>query len=70
MCAPKRPRMPDPPAPAPAPVPTPVADTKIPEVDIAVEQDNIKKKARKKLAKKSLRTDVMLAGDSGLNIPT
>ena len=70
MCAPKRPRMPDPPAPAPAPVPTPVADTKIPEVDIAVEQDNIKKKARKKLAKKSLRNDVMLAGDSGLNIPT
>ena len=29
-----------------------------------------KKKARKKLGKKSLRTDVMVAGESGLNIPT
>ena len=47
-----------------------VSESKIPDVDIAVEQDNVKKKARKKLAKKSLRTDVMVAGESGLNIPT
>lgn len=72
MCAPRRPSMPAPPPPAPAPVPTPVADTKVPELDLAIEtegQENAKKKARKKLGKKSLRTDVMMAGKSGLNIP-
>jgi len=71
MCAPRRPRMPAPPPPAPAPVPTPVADTKVPDLDLAIEttDQNVKKKARKKLGKKSLRTDVMTSGESGLNIP-
>jgi hypothetical protein len=71
MCAPRRPKMPPPPAPAPAPVPTPVADTKVPDLDLAIEDNaNVKKKARKKLGKKSLRTDVMTSGESGLNIPS
>ena len=70
MCAPKRPSMPPAPPPAPAPVPTPVADTKVPELDLAIEKSDNAKKKTKKLGKKSLRTDVMLAGDSGLNIPS
>ena len=73
MCAPRRPKMPPPPPPAPSPVPTtPVSDSKIPDLDLAVETEGMeatKKKARKKLGKKSLRTDVMVAGKSGLNIP-
>jgi hypothetical protein len=72
MCAP-RPKMPAPPPPAPAPVPTPVADTKVPELDLAIEtegQEYAKKKKAKKLGKKSLRTDVMTSGSSGLNIPS
>ena len=73
MCAPRRPRMPAPPPPAPAPVPTPVADTNVPELDLAIEsegQENATKKKAKKLGKKSLRTDVMTSGESGLNIPS
>ena len=70
MCAPRRPKMPPAPPPAPAPVPTPVADTKVPELDLAIEKSKYAKKKNKKLGKKSLRTDVMLAGDSGLNIPS
>ena len=58
MCAPRRPKMPPPPPPAPSPVPTtPVADTKIPDLDLAVATEGMeasKKKARKKLAKYSL----------------
>jgi hypothetical protein len=71
MCAPRRPKTPPAPPPAPTPVPTPVADTKVPELDLAIEDNaKAKKKARKKLGKKSLRTDVMVAGNSGLNIPS
>ena len=70
MCAPRRPSPPPAPTPAPASVPTSVADTKVPELDLAIEKSDNAKKKVKKLGKKSLRTDVMLAGDSGLNIPS
>lgn len=71
MCAPSRSQ----PQAAPAqisPVPTPVSDTQAPQLDLAVErngQADAIKQSKKRIGAKSLRTDMVVSGNSSLNIP-
>jgi|TARA_R100001509_G_scaffold159265_1_gene125488 hypothetical protein len=72
MCAPRRSAPPPPPPPAPVVTTTPVTDSAVPELDLAIEtegQEEQLKKKKKRVGKKSLRTDVTLPGTSSLNVP-